>query len=152
MTRRIAKQGYFAVLARHVLPARARLRFGRQSARRRDVSVHAGGDEQPDQRQRSWTTPPACFGFIDFAGQGRSPDRSGCVGYCMSGQYITRRPPRRSRHRIKGGRLALWGRHHHRQGKIFGPTSPLDKGQGRALLRLRGRTDRKRAPSTFRAS
>jgi hypothetical protein len=129
MARRIAKHGYFCLLPDMYY----RLGTCHFDIPRRDdgmsAVIRAAMNHLTNARVVDDTA--ALLAWFDASDRARS-GTVGCVGHCMSGQYITRsRPISRTAWR---GRLALWRRHRHRQGRLAAPAARQD--QGRALLRL----------------
>ena len=130
MARRIVKDGYFCLLP----DSYYRLGTCRCDVPRRDDGItgviRAAMNHLTNARVVVDTA--ALLAYFDAQDKVK-PGPVGCVGHCMSGQYITtasaRFPPSDGR---RG--LALRGRHRHRQGGFAAPAARQN--QGRAPLRL----------------
>jgi dienelactone hydrolase len=124
MARRIAKHGYFCLLPDMYY----RLGTLRLDMPRRDDAMTAVFRAAMNSLTNAGVVDDTSALLAYFDAQDKAkPGPVGCVGHCMSGQYIT------------------WGRHHHRQGGFAAPAARQD--QGRALLRVR--RDRSRCPHPY---
>ena len=88
LARRIAKHGYFVLLPdMYYRLGTLRFNMATHAAARRLHADHVRGDELADQPLVVDDTA-AWIGWMD-AQEKVSPGPMGCIGYCMSGRYIT---------------------------------------------------------------